>query len=84
MLSLTELMLVVILINIPFGYWRSKTDRFSRHWMMAIHLPIPVVFLLRIISGFSWTTIPLLMLSFATGQFIGGNIRNIISPYGEL
>jgi hypothetical protein len=32
---------------------------------------------LRIISGFSWTIIPFLMLSFASGQFIGGNISNI-------
>jgi hypothetical protein len=75
MLSLIELMSIVLLINIPFGYWRSKANRFSRKWMMAIHLPVPVVFLMRIISGFSWTIIPLLMISFATGQFIGGNIR---------
>jgi hypothetical protein len=70
-------MLIVLLINIPFGYWRCKADRFSRRWMMAVHLPVPLVFLLRIISGFSWMIIPLLMLSFAAGQFIGGNIRNI-------
>ncbi len=79
MLSLIELILIVLLINIPFGYWRSKTDRFSRQWMMAIHLPVPLVFLLRIISGFSWTIIPYLMLSFASGQFIGGNIKHIFS-----
>ncbi len=77
MLLLIELILIVLLINIPFGYWRSKTDRLSRQWMMAVHLPVPLVFLLRIISGFSWTIIPLLMLSFAAGQFIGGNIKNI-------
>ncbi len=77
MLSLIELALIVLLINIPFGYWRSKSDRFSRQWMMAIHIPVPIVFLLRIISGFSWTIIPYLVLSFASGQFIGGNIRNI-------
>ena len=77
MLSLIELMLVVLLINIPFGYWRSGAVKFSRHWMMAIHIPVPLVFLLRIISGFGLTTIPFLMLSFAMGQFIGGKIRNV-------
>ncbi len=77
MLSLIELMLTVLLINIPFGYWRSKADKFSRQWMMAVHLPVPLVFLLRIISGFGLTIIPLLMLSFASGQFIGGNIKNV-------
>ncbi len=76
MFSLIELMFLVFLINMPFGYWRNKTDRFSRQWMMAIHLPVPIVFLLRIMSGFSWMIIPLLMLSFAIGQFVGGNIRN--------
>ncbi len=50
--------------------------------MMAVHLPVPLVFLLRIISGFSWMTIPLLMLSFGTGQFIGGNIRNVFRSDG--
>lgn len=77
MLSLIELVLIVLLINIPFGYWRGKTDRFSRQWTMAVHLPVPFVFLLRIMSGFGWVIIPLLILSFATGQFIGGKIRNI-------
>ncbi len=77
MLSLIELMLIVFLINLPFGYWRSKADRFSKQWMKAVHIPVPVVFLLRISSGFSWNIIPLLMLSFATGQFIGGNIRKL-------
>ncbi len=83
MLSLIELILIVFLINIPFGYWRSKADRFSRQWMMAIHLPVPLVFLLRITSGFSWTVIPLLMLSFAAGQFIGGKIINIFYRYED-
>lgn len=83
MFSLIELMSIVLLINIPFGYWRSKTDRFSRKWMMAIHLPVPLVFMVRIISGFSWTIIPLLMISFATGQFIGGNIRNIFCMHKD-
>lgn len=77
MLSLTELMLVVFVINLPFGYWRCKADRFSKQWMMAVHIPVPFVFLLRILSGFSWKVIPLLMLSFTTGQFVGGNISKL-------
>ncbi len=81
MLSLIELMLTVLLINIPFGYWRSRADRFSRRWMAAVHLPVPVVFLLRIISGFGLTSIPLLMIAFAIGQFIGGNIRNVFNKF---
>ncbi len=74
-MSIIELMLVVFLINLPFGYWRRTATRFSRHWMMAVHIPVPFVFLLRLSSGFGWNVIPLLMLSFAAGQFTGGKLR---------
>lgn len=76
-MSIIELMLVVFLINLPFGYWRFKAARFSRQWMMAVHIPVPFVFLLRIVSGFGLSAIPLLMLSFAAGQFAGGRIRKV-------
>ncbi len=76
-MSIIELILVVFLINLPFGYWRYNTPRFSRRWMMAVHIPVPFVFLLRISSGFGWNVIPLLMLSFAAGQFAGGKLRKI-------
>ncbi len=74
-MSIIELMLVVFLINLPFGYWRFNAARFSRQWMMAVHIPVPFVFLLRIFSGFGLSAIPLLMLSFAAGQFAGGKLR---------
>ncbi len=74
-MSIIELMLMVFLINIPFGYWRFKAARFSRQWMMAVHIPVPFVFLLRIFSGFGWTVIPLLVLSDMAGQFAGGKLR---------
>ncbi|MFZ3170002.1 MAG: hypothetical protein WA130_20505 [Candidatus Methanoperedens sp.] len=67
------------MINLPFGYWRYNTHMFSRNWMMAVHIPVPFVFLLRIASGFGWNVIPLLMLSFAAGQFTGGKLRKIES-----
>ncbi len=79
MFSLIELVLIVLLLNIPFGYWRCGTNKFSRQWMMAIHLPVPFVFILRIMSGFTLVVIPFLILACAIGQFIGGKIRNILS-----
>ncbi len=75
MTSINELMLVVFIINLPFGYMRSKATRFSRQWMMAIHIPVPFVFLLRIFSGLNWTVIPLLVLSDVAGQLAGGRLR---------
>jgi hypothetical protein len=74
MTSINELMLVVFIINLPFGYMRSKATKFSRRWMMAIHIPVPFVFLLRIFSGLNWTVIPLLVLSDVAGQIAGGRL----------
>ncbi len=74
-MSINEIMLAVFLINLPFGYIRSNATRFSRQWMMAIHVPVPLVFLLRIISGLSWTVIPLLVISDIAGQVAGGKLR---------
>ena len=75
MISINELMLIVFLINLPFGYMRSRATRFSREWMMAVHIPVPFVFLLRIFSGLNWTVIPLLMLSDIARQLAGGKLR---------
>jgi len=75
MMTINELLLLVFVINLPFGYLRSKATKFSRQWMMAVHIPVPFVFLLRIFSGFNWTVIPLLVLSDVAGQIAGGKLR---------
>ncbi len=74
-MSINEIMLVVFLINLPFGYMRSRATKFSRQWMMAVHIPVPFVFLLRMFSGLNWTAIPLLVLSDIAGQIAGGKLR---------
>jgi len=76
-MSINELMLIVFLINLPFGYMRSKAARFSRQWMMAIHIPVPFIFLLRVFSGLNWTVIPLLLLSDIAGQLAGGKLKGL-------
>ncbi|MBK7104304.1 MAG: hypothetical protein IPH62_03375 [Ignavibacteriae bacterium] len=70
----------VFLINLPFGYWRSKVKKFSPQWFLAIHLPVPFVILLRIYSniGFEFYTYPILIGSFFLGQFFGKNINSKI------
>lgn len=63
----------VFLINLPFGFWRSKVKKFSPQWFLAIHLPVPFIILLRIYSnvGFEFYTYPILIGSFFLGQFLG-------------
>lgn len=74
-MTINELMLIVFIINLPFGHLRSKSTKFSRKWMMAVHVPIPFVFLLRIFSGFNWTVIPLVVMSDIAGQIVGGKLK---------
>ena len=77
-MSIYELMIIVFVINLPFGHLRSKSTKFSRKWMMAVHVPIPFVFLFRILSGFNWTMIPFMVLADIAGQIIGGKLAYIV------
>ncbi|MFZ1291838.1 MAG: hypothetical protein WAR79_17200 [Melioribacteraceae bacterium] len=65
--------IIIFLLNLPFGYWRSKVKKFSWQWFLAIHLPVPFVVLIRIFSniGFQFYTYPILIGSFFLGQFLG-------------
>jgi hypothetical protein len=76
-LSLSAVAVGVALLNVPFGYWRAGTRRFSLPWFLAIHLPVPIVVAMRVLSGhgFNLATIPVLVAAFFTGQFLGARIR---------
>lgn len=65
---------IVFFLNLPFGLWRSRTAKFSLAWFLAIHLPIPFVFLIRTAAGFSFAVIPLLLLAAVAGQLVGGKL----------
>ena len=73
---MTNLILVAILVfvlNIPFGYWRANVKRFSPQWFLAIHLPVPFIVAIRILSGigFGWQTYLFLVAGFFLGQKFG-------------
>jgi hypothetical protein len=76
-MKLLSVALAVFLINLPFGYWRAHAARFSRQWMLAIHLPVPVVIALRVFSGLGWQLIsfPVLIGAFFLGQWCGGKLN---------
>jgi hypothetical protein len=75
--SLALISVLILLLNIPFGYWRAATKRFSWQWYLAIHIPVPVIVLVRIKFdvGWHWSTYLLFILAFSLGQFIGGSLR---------
>jgi hypothetical protein len=68
--------LIVLLFNVPFGYWRAGVRKFSTQWILSIHSPIPFIIALRIYSGLGWRliTFPVMIGSFFAGQLIGGRI----------
>ncbi|MCL5030053.1 MAG: hypothetical protein M1480_13650 [Bacteroidetes bacterium] len=73
-----EVAVIVFLFNVPFGYWRANVKKFSLQWVLAIHIPVPVVVALRFLSGigFAFITYPILVGSFFLGQFAGAKIHN--------
>ncbi|MEI6166439.1 MAG: hypothetical protein WCS52_04535 [bacterium] len=64
-------------INIPFGFWRDSVKKFSWPWILAIHLPVPLVIALRLVSHLGWqlSTFPVLIGAFFLGQFVGGRLH---------
>jgi len=83
-MGLWTVALLVFLINLPFGYWRASSKKFSRQWFLAVHLPVPLVVALRIYSGLGWKPVsfPVLVGAYFLGQFVGGKVRLLISGKG--
>ncbi len=70
---------LIFLINIFFGYWRSNTRRFSVQWLMAIHIPIALAIVVRLLLlDWDWATVPIFVAAFIAGQYAGGTIKNYL------
>ncbi len=68
------LVIFTILINIPFGYLRGRSKKYSFKWLLYIHLPVPLVIYLRYTAGVSYYFIPLMLAAAVFGQFTGGKL----------
>ena len=76
-INLIIVLVLVFILNIPFGYWRQGVKKFSLYWFLAVHLHIPAVVFLRLYFdlGFQWWTYPFMILAFFMGQWSGARIR---------
>lgn len=76
-MTLWPVALIVLMLNLPFGYWRANVRGFSLQWFLAIHLPVALVVALRIFSGVGWelTTLPVLAAVFFVGQLSGAKLH---------
>lgn len=62
-------------VNVPLGYLRQGTRKYSAAWFVYIHLSIPLIVFLRISGHVSPWFIPLFIVCAVAGQLIGGRIR---------
>jgi hypothetical protein len=85
MVKLLLIGLVVFAMNIPFGYWRSNTRRFSLQWFLAIHIPVPFVIAIRLGAhlGFHWTSYVVLVTAFFLGQQFGTLVYHRIQRFTQ-
>lgn len=76
-MALATVMGLTFFLNLPFGWWREGTRKFSPAWFLAIHLPVPVVILIRQAFGvrLGWGTLPFLLAAYFTGQYAGSRLR---------
>jgi hypothetical protein len=67
---------LVLVLNVPFGYWRKNVARFSLQWFLSIHIPVPVIVVLRLTTGigFAWYTYVVMVSAFFLGQQAGSLI----------
>ncbi len=77
--------LFTMIINLPFGYWRTNVEKFSKEWFLAVHLPVPFVIAARLGFRVSFRFIPVFILFYFLGQWLGAQwnsamVRRGISP----
>jgi len=69
--------LFAVIINLPFGYWRAGCRKYSFSWFVSIHVPVILTIGLRLWMGipFRFILLPLFVLAFIGGQYLGALIR---------
>jgi hypothetical protein len=74
---LLPLAFAIVAVNVPFGYWRAGLRNFSRSWFVAVHAPVPLVVVLRLLFGVVWrlASLPILVGAYFAGQLLGGLLR---------
>ncbi len=76
-MNLLAALAMVLLLNLPFGWWREGLKKLSAPWFVAVHAPIPFIFVVRRAFDLPWRleTLPLFVAAYFLGQWAGGRIR---------
>jgi len=70
--SVVGLIILAFVVSVPCGYLRQNYKKYSFMWFFLIHLPIPLIVLMRVKAGLGWQYIPLTLGGSVAGQIIGG------------
>ena len=89
MVRIAVVLVTVVLVTLPFGFYRAYTRKLSLRWFLAIHVPVILVFLARYEAHLSYAFIPFTALAFASAQFLGARLgrwwikRRPIAPVAD-
>ena len=77
MLEFSILLLAIVLVNLPFGYWREGVRKFSPAWFVAVHAAVPLIVLMRLALDIDWrlVNLPFMVAAYFGGQTIGARLR---------
>ena len=79
-IALISLLLFALFSNIPLGYLRMGSPKYSLRWFVYIHLSVPFIIGLRIANNISWQMIPFSIALAVAGQMIGSRLYRRSHP----
>ena len=79
-IALVSLLAFAIFSNIPLGYLRQGSAKYSVRWFVYIHLSVPFIIGLRVSNNISWQLIPFSIALAVVGQMIGSRIYRRSHP----
>ena len=79
-IALISLLLFALFSNIPLGYLRMGSPKYSIRWFVYIHLSVPFIIGLRIANNISWQMVPFSIALAVAGQMIGSRLYRRSHP----
>lgn len=76
MTTVIAIIFFAFLLNLPFGYIRSRSKKYSLKWFLSIHMPVPLIVIVRLLFHVDYRYIPLFILASVSGQILGGRLIN--------
>ena len=81
LLPIWVMVALVVLINLPFGYWRAAVRKFSLQWALAIHIPVLLAIAIRVLHEipFEPVTVAFTTMALFVGQTAGQKSREALA-----